>query len=62
MMGLFDALANLVSATVKVAVTPIAIVKDVVDVAVGNEPDTTKKLIKSAGEDFENTMDELCGE
>ena len=61
-MGLFDALGNLISATVKVAVTPIAIVKDVVDVAVGNEPDTTKKLIKSAGEDFENTMDELCGE
>ena len=53
-MGLFDIVGNLAQATVKLAVTPIAVAADVVSVATGNEADNTKKLIKSAGEDVEN--------
>lgn len=55
-------LTNLISATVKTALTPVAIVKDVVDVATGNEPENTKKLLKSAAEDAEKAGDTMMGE
>jgi len=61
-MGLFNALVNLVSATVKVAITPIAVVKDAVNIVVGEDPVNTEKMIKSTFEDLENSVDELCGE
>lgn len=41
-MGLFDAFTDLASATVKVALSHIAVAKDVVNVVVGEEPDATK--------------------
>jgi hypothetical protein len=57
-MGFFS---NIISATVKVAITPLAVVKDAVNVAVGEEPNSTKKLLESAGRDAERAMDEATG-
>jgi hypothetical protein len=56
-MSLFG---NVFSGLVKVALTPVAIVKDVVDVAKGDEPENTKALIESAGEDAKDAMDDLA--
>ena len=56
-MGFFD---NIIGAAVKTVVTPVAIVKDVVNVATGNEAEDTKKLIKSAGDDVSDALDDLC--
>lgn len=56
-MGFFS---EIISATVKVALTPVAIVKDVVNVATGNEADATKDLIQSAKDDAGEAMDDLC--
>lgn len=55
-------LGNITSGLVKAAITPVAIVKDAVDVAQGKEPNTTKKLLNSAGDDFERAADNACGE
>lgn len=52
-------LTNLISATVKTALTPVAIAKDVVEVATGNEPENTKKLLESAADDVEEATDDL---
>lgn len=53
-MGLFDFIADVTSAAVKVAITPVAIVKDIVNVATDNEPTSVKDLLTSAGEDLED--------
>lgn len=58
-MGLFDALADIGSAAVKVALTPVAIVKDAAAVVTGEEPDNTKELIKSAGDDIADIPEAL---
>ena len=58
-MGL---LTSLIPAAVKTAFTPVAIIKDVVDVATGNDPDNTKKLLTSASKDFERAGDTIAGE
>lgn len=58
-MGFFT---NIITATVKVALTPVAIVKDVVNVAAGKEADETKKLLNSAGEDAAKVGNTLLGE
>jgi hypothetical protein len=55
-MGFFS---NIISATVKTALTPVAVVKDVVNVATGNDADSTKNLIKSAQDDASNALDDL---
>ena len=55
-MGFFS---ELVSGVVKVAISPVAVVKDVVDVASGKEASNTKKILKSASKDFENSGKEL---
>jgi len=55
-------LTNLVSATVKTALTPVAVVKDVVEVATGGEAESTKKLLKSAAKDAERAGDTVMGE
>lgn len=52
--------SNLFSATVKAALTPVAIVKDVVNVAVGEDADATKNLIEDAGEDIKQAGDDLA--
>lgn len=61
-MGLFGFIADIASAGVKVALTPVAIVKDVVNVATGQEVDATKELISSAGDDLEKAVDEVMPE
>lgn len=57
-MGFFS---NILSATVKTVLTPVAIVKDVVNVATGEEADATKGLLSSAGEDVEDAIDDITG-
>lgn len=59
-MGLFGSLIELISAAVKIAVTPIAILKDVADTLDGNpKPSETKKLVKSATEDIGKAINEI---
>jgi hypothetical protein len=53
-------LSNLVGATIKTALTPVAILKDTVNVVTGEEADATKKLIQSAGEDLADAGEELA--
>jgi hypothetical protein len=55
-MGFFS---KLISATVKTALTPIAIVKDAANVVTGDEPDTTKELLESASDDLKEATDDL---
>lgn len=52
-MGFFG---SIISSAVKVALTPVAVVKDAVDVVRGEEPTTTKDLIESAGDDVEGAF------
>ena len=52
-------LTNIISATVKTVLTPVAIVKDVVNVATGEEADATKELVKSATKDVNKGIDDL---
>jgi hypothetical protein len=52
-------LTNMISATIKTALTPVAIVKDVVNIATGEEADATKNLLSSAAEDVADAADEL---
>lgn len=53
-------LSNIVGATIKTALTPVAIVKDAVNVATGEKADTTKNLLKSAAQDVSQATDDLC--
>jgi len=39
--------------------TPVAVVKDVVNIATGEEPDSTKNLLSSAQEDVVDAFDDL---
>lgn len=55
-------LTNIISATVKTALTPIAIAKDIVDVAKGEEAENTKRLLKSASKDAERAGNTMLGE
>lgn len=55
-------LGKLVSATVKMAASPLAMIKDVIDVASGEEATNTSDLFESIGEDLENSIDSLTGE
>jgi len=57
-MGFFD---NILGAAVKTALTPLAVVKDAVNVVTGEEPDATKKLVKSALDDLEEAVDDITG-
>jgi hypothetical protein len=52
-------LTNLVSATVKTALTPIAVVKDAVNIATGEDVDATKDLLSSAVSDIAEGLDDL---
>ena len=55
-MGFFS---NIISATVKTALTPVAVVKDAVNVVRGEDADATKNLLASAGEDASDAFDDL---
>lgn len=56
-MGFFS---NIISAAVKTALTPVAIVVDVVKVVKSEEPDTTKSLLESAGNDIDDAKENIC--
>ena len=53
--------SSFTSAIIKTVLTPVAIVKDVVNIATGEEPDSAKSLLQSAGEDLEDAIDDVCG-
>lgn len=55
-------LTNIISATVKTALTPVSILKDAAAVANGEEAKNTKKLLKSAAKDMERAGDTMLGE
>lgn len=55
-MGFFG---KMIGAAVKVAVTPVAVVKDVVDVAQGDTPNNTSNLIDSAIDDVADAFNDL---
>lgn len=55
-MGFFN---NIISATVKTALTPLAIVKDAVNIATGEDADATKKLLESARDDASEALEDL---
>jgi len=57
-MGFFS---SIISSAVKVAISPVAVVVDVVKVVTGNEPDTTKNLLESAGKDMSDAFDDATG-
>ena len=52
-------LSNMFSAAVKTALTPVAVVKDAVNVVTGEEPDATKNLLSSAASDVAEAADDL---
>jgi hypothetical protein len=52
-------LSKMFSATVKTVLTPVAIVKDAVNVVTGEEADATKNLLESAAEDVWDATDDL---
>jgi hypothetical protein len=53
-------LSGMISAAVKTALTPIAIVKDAGNVLTGEDVDATKQLIEDIGEDIADAADDLC--
>ncbi len=57
-MGFFS---DITSSIVKVALTPVAVIKDAVDIVKGDEPNATKDLLKSAGQDASDAIDEITG-
>ena len=52
-------LSGMFSAVVKIALTPVAIVKDTVNVVTGEEANATKSLLESAVEDVSDAIDDL---
>ena len=55
-MGFFS---SIISGTIKTALTPLAVVKDAVNVVTGEEANTTKELLESAKEDFVDAGDDI---
>lgn len=53
-------LTSLISSTIKVALTPVAVVKDVVNIATDQEPEATKDLLESAVEDVVEATENLA--
>jgi hypothetical protein len=52
-------LSSIVSATIKTTLTPVAVVKDAVNVVTGQEADATKRLLESSAEDVKESFDDL---
>jgi hypothetical protein len=61
-MGLFGFVGKLAEATIKTALTPLAVVSDTVSVVTGQEPNSTSKLIESVGDSLEESVDKLIDE
>lgn len=55
-MGFFG---SIFSATVNTILTPVAIVKDVVNIATGEDANSTKKHIDSITYDIEDAFDDI---
>ena len=55
-MGFFG---KMISATIKTVLTPVAIVKDIVNIATDEEPNATKNLLESASDDVGEAVDDL---
>lgn len=53
-------LTKIFSSTIKVVLTPIAIIKDVVNIVTDEAPDATKNLLESAKEDVVEAGDDLA--
>jgi len=53
-------LGGMFSSVVKVALTPIAIAKDAVNVVTGEEPEATKELLQSAADDVSEATEDLA--
>lgn len=49
-------LGSILGAAVKVALTPVGVVADVVGALDGKEPEVTKKLIKGAAKDIDDAI------
>jgi len=52
-------LTGMFSAVVKTVLTPVAIIKDVINISTGEEADATKDLLESAREDAMDAFDDL---
>lgn len=52
-------LSGIVSTTIKTALTPFAVLKDVAEVASGGDADNTKKLLNDAKRDAVEAIDDL---
>lgn len=55
-MGFFS---SMISGAVKTVLSPLAVVKDAVDVVTGNEPTATKDLVESTVKDAKEAIDNL---
>lgn len=53
-------LSGIFGAAVKTVLTPVAILKDAVNVVTGEEVNDSKKLLESAGDDIEKSVDDLA--
>jgi hypothetical protein len=52
-------LTGLFTATIKTALTPLAVVKDAINVVTGDEVEATSNLLESAAEDVADSIDNL---
>lgn len=52
-------LSGMFSAVVKTALAPVAVIKDAVNVATGEEVEAAKDLFESAAEDVSDAADDL---
>jgi hypothetical protein len=52
-------LTGLFTATIKTALTPIAVVKDAINVVTGDEVDATSNLLGSAAENVAESFEDL---
>ena len=52
-------LSSIVGATVKTVLTPVAVVKDALNIVSGDSPDSTKELLESIVNDLSEGFDDL---
>jgi hypothetical protein len=52
-------LSSIIGATVKTVLTPVAVVKDAVNIVFGESPDSTKELLESIVNDLSEGVGDL---
>jgi len=52
-------LSSIIGATVKTVLTPVAVVKDAMNIVSGESPDSTKELLESIVNDLSEGFDDL---